>query len=324
MNQPAGQSPAKRMAALPQMVSPPPMTRVGTMGTAGTKKPPRPTGKAYTVRLVRAKTVGMRYRLLNDGGRKTRLTIDGKVVPKQSQQYTWHYEAVVTVKEITPKGRSTREIHKVEGFTITQDGKTRTAAPKGATIVAYVKGGREEFKINGKPAPDKVDDILEAVISLANRKSKVNADDIFAPAGPVQVGASWEINKAKMVEDLLDGRFKKTVLKPTPAQVTGRAKLLGVKPKGGIPALWIQAYAQVRNISPPVGPVKVKRGLLIMRVISYVPVDTKLFGGGLNLSLRMVMSGELTRDGRTARATMSFEQQARDHKILLKDRKGAP
>jgi hypothetical protein len=301
-----------------------PSTMSRTTATAGTKKTARSTDKAYTVRLVRAKTVGMRYRLLNEGDRKTGLTIDGKVVPKQSQAYTWTYEALVTVKEVNPKGRATREVHQVERFTITQGGKTRTAAPKGATIVAYVRAGREEFKINGEPAPDTVDDVLEVVVSLANRNSKVSTDDIFAPTGAVKVGARWEINKAKMVEDLVGGRFKKAVLQPTPAHVTGRARLMGIKPMRGVPSLWLQASARIRNIAPPAGPVKVKRGVLVLRLIGYVPVDTKTFGGGLHLNLHMIMTGELTRDGRTAPVKMLFKQSTRDHKIPLKDRTGTP
>ena len=231
-------------------------------------------GKSYSIAFERPFKVGDRYQFHAKGSQDMKVSANGQVLKKESEQYTYNYEALVTVKAVSDKGAPTHEEHKVKTFEITRSGKSSPAVAAGATIVGTVKDGKEVFTVNGKEPDKKLSQAIGYIISL-EEKDDISMNEMLRPSGKKKVGDSWLADPAKILASY-KVKFDKAPLKPGPKDVSAKATLSEAKTMQGVPSLKMTVDVSLKNAAPFMGPVVAKTGEITMKSWGWVPQDTAI------------------------------------------------
>lgn len=237
---------------------------------AAADKPATSSGAGYTIKLARARKPGDKYKLTSKGKSSLKITQDGKPLP-QSKEYTWDYEAEVTVKAVSAKGESTAEDHKVIKLEITAKGATKTPIAKDAVVVATVKDGKEHFAVDGKPLGRKVRAVLKDIVNLDDGDG-IDEEKVFGTADKKKVGDSWDVNVKDLVASW-EAKFKGSALPLKAENITGKVTLAGDKEMNGIKALQLTMIVTMKNVAPPMGPVKAEKGDMTVSLEGWIPQD---------------------------------------------------
>jgi hypothetical protein len=157
----------------------------------------------YEIKLNRPVKTGQRFKVAVAAKDSANTTVDanGSNVSSQRKDVEVEYEADVTILEVGPNGRSTRESHKVTRFIRLIGGEKVKLVEKGAVVVASKKNKKPSFEITGAAGSKDLNDALALVIDI-NDGTSPNEDEIIGTKDRKKIGESWPINKS-MLEKLL-------------------------------------------------------------------------------------------------------------------------
>lgn len=286
-------------------------------GTAQTT-PAREIGDVeptYALKPERPFAVGDRYRLTSTGTNTMRFTANGHLLAKESESFTWEYEADVTVKAISANGQPTAEEHQVTRLVVVLDGDgPPIAQPK--VVAGAIENDVEAFSVDGKPADARMTNVLAAITDLDDG-TKLDTNAVFGATGAMKIGDTWKVN-SKAMADGWGSKFADSLMPAKAENITGTVSLTEATTIEGIAALRYSAEVAVEDAAPKMGEIVPTAGTVRLTVDGWTPINpTSTAGSGTTKTLAMHIEGDLTRDDGILRLVINATIQGTETRIAL-------
>lgn len=256
---------------------------------------PKPLPKTYEIRLFRPVKVGFSYELAVMGSRVTTVTVKGK---PRKEAWEYSYSATVYVKAVSERGKPTAEQHEVSSFILTKNGKP-TKMPPDPIIVATIKNGKKQFKINGRRVKQGLSQVLRAIIDLD--KGSPSADELYGTPKQQKLGESWDVNKEAVMK-AFEAPFKNDSLPLEMKNISGKVTLKEAANKNGVDELHILVDMKIANAAPALGRAKPSAGSVAFSVDGWIAEDPSVVDFG-NQTKKLVVHAE------TKRFVLDYMQQ---------------
>ncbi|MBY0527842.1 MAG: hypothetical protein K2R98_30880 [Gemmataceae bacterium] len=199
----------------------------------------------YPIKLFVPAKVGTR-RAVQISGKQVleRITLkDGKPDQNTKSVNVVEFKAKVETQAVNAEGQESKRLITIERFVLIPDGdKEQDALPTGFVLTAETKEGRTVYQPVEKD--QKLTRLAEHILPrfFAN-ETGATENQMFPIEKPRKVGASWPADKK-----LLLAQFKGFGIKPE--QLTGAAKLVGVKTVNGKKLLELEMTIAVQSEGP--------------------------------------------------------------------------
>lgn len=227
---------------------------------------------AYKIVLHRPVKAGQKYRL--DAQAKTEqgqtAKMGDQVVGEEKAAFSVELVSEVTVLEVSPVGKSKKELHKVVKCTRTEGSETKTLLEEGTELLASAAGMSTTFTVEGAPVSAEAAEALNSVLSLTG--DETTDDEAFGTKEAVKVGDSWPVNSA-----LIAQKFSETQgIAVKVEDVKGAITLRSVGEHAGVNCLDLSGEFTIK-VAPPLPPsLTVEKGEMRTKVSGFFPVDTEL------------------------------------------------
>ena len=261
----------------------------------------------YEVRLTRDAEAGEMYELTVSASVSKQMTMSsqGQVLRKNASSITANLEGTVTVLEIDEMKREKKLGLLVSRCLLSSNGSTkREALAKGTLVVAQIRGGQEEFLIDGNAVSEDIAEMLGILISLPI--AQATDDDIFGTKERRKVGDSWAVNSVKAAVDL-----SSKGIKVDPEDIKGSTKFDKLIVADGTNCLQISARMEMINIRPPLPRgMNVTKSNASANFSGEFPVDVSIrpLSEAMTVSMVFIAKGRPAPDAPEVTLTMSMEE----------------
>jgi hypothetical protein len=222
----------------------------------------------YEIRLHRPEAVGDKTRVVASAtdSQKVSQWSGTTKVQEDGKEVAISFEAVSTVRSISPKGKPKSLSLSVEKLILKEEGSQKELLPKGTEVKASVALRKTQFEINGQPASAEVAEALGTVVTLSTQDH--TDDELFGTTERKRVGNSWKINSPLFAEMLtMPGMEMK--------DVTGKGALNKVlqEPNGTRLLVSVEATGQA---AVQAGQKGLPPGTMTFKGTAELPTDPKL------------------------------------------------
>jgi|GEM_PF-2738929 len=232
----------------------------------------------YRISLSRPNKAGDTFHMSCEGYELNKIvaTINGEVADNVSEKTGIEFDGNIQVINVdsnkTPSSLNITigKLIKIQDVSKTAFIRDEVKTPlliKGTVVTASVVKYKDVFFIDKMPVDDDIQKMLSMVIELG--KNRPTDDEVFGSQVPRKVGDTWEINKQKTLEGILDRGelFDKN-------DIEGTATLKDILMVNGKKCLNVNALIRINNINPPMSPgIVVKKATFKANYSGIFPVD---------------------------------------------------
>ncbi len=268
---------------------------IALVGCGGGSPPPaapttEPSAATYEVHLGRVTRPGDSVRLDLSAEEHKERVIARAGAPEAIEREDMEVHLVGTqiADEVDARGRSMRSRFIVDSFTVSAGGLSGAPLAQGAviTFTAPESPERGAFEVQGQVLSELVIHALELVLNTS--RSASTDDEVFRTAGQRRVGETWQVDVARMNQDL-------SAHAPGLTVDDGSFTLVDTAEEDGLAMLRVAAEIHGRGVMDaptPAGPARLTGE---MRTVfdGLVPVDPDLQRGYHTHEMTLAMSGAL-------------------------------
>jgi len=159
----------------------------------------------YAIKLHRPEKAGNEYKLSVTAKQSQAMdmAVNGVSQKNQKKEIEAQFDGTEKILEVDAKGKETKVTLTVEKFTVTTDGASSEALPKGAVVTASMGADKKPaYEVDGKAVDPSAAQALSLVVELS--KGGPTDDELFGTTDRKKKGESWTPDPAMIQKSLTE------------------------------------------------------------------------------------------------------------------------